>query len=373
MVVDVPRAMTVPKAATMGVGRFVLLEPNAVKYLLTLEAPTIEDPRSRLRRVTDALVVEGLEVTHAASVLPRLAAAIDDEEDSTITATVIGDRLVDVEPGDTTDRLFGVSIDVGHHHGGRHPDGPARRRRRRGRIHDQPPGTVRRRCAHASEPHADARPRSAGTAPRSHRGHDRRTARQRVRHGGHRARGGAGSGRRRERDDAAPAARRRSRVDRAVAVHRDVPRSPGPARGRRRHRHPPGRPARAVPLDRRVRRRRHRGRHRRDRHRARGRHPAPGRRRHQRGDRRRERGAGGHHRGAGGPRVRGRPDPARHAGDRRRDRRRGLRRRLRRGPTPGDRRRRRAPRHLRVRPDRHRGPAPAQRAADRRGHAALAR
>ena len=113
MVVDVPRAMTVPKAATMGVGRFVLLEPNAVKYLLTLEAPTIEDPRSRLRRVTDALVVEGLEVTHAASVLPRLAAAIDDEEDSTITATVIGDRLVDVEPGDTTDRLFGVSIDVG--------------------------------------------------------------------------------------------------------------------------------------------------------------------------------------------------------------------------------------------------------------------
>jgi uncharacterized 2Fe-2S/4Fe-4S cluster protein (DUF4445 family) len=113
MTVDVPRAMSVPKAATMGVGRFVLLEPNAAKYLLTLDAPTIEDPRSRLRRVTDALVVEGLEVTHASSVLPRLAAAIDDEEASMCTATVIGDRLVDVEPGDTTDRLFGVSIDVG--------------------------------------------------------------------------------------------------------------------------------------------------------------------------------------------------------------------------------------------------------------------
>ena len=113
MAVDVPRAMSVPKAATMGVGRFVLLEPNAAKFLLTLDAPKIEDPRSRLRRVTDALVVEGLEVTHAASVLPRLAAAIDDDEDSTFTATLIGDRLVDVEPGDTTDRLFGVSIDVG--------------------------------------------------------------------------------------------------------------------------------------------------------------------------------------------------------------------------------------------------------------------
>jgi uncharacterized 2Fe-2S/4Fe-4S cluster protein (DUF4445 family) len=113
MAVDVPRAMSVPKAATMGVGRFVLLEPNAAKFLLTLGAPTIEDPRSRLRRVTDTLVVEGLEVTHAASVLPRLAAAIDDDADSTLTATLIGDRLVDVEPGDTSDRLFGVSIDVG--------------------------------------------------------------------------------------------------------------------------------------------------------------------------------------------------------------------------------------------------------------------
>ena len=113
MVVDVPRAMSVPKAATMGVGRFVRLEPNAVKYLLTLEAPTLEDPRSRLRRVVDALVGEGLEVSHTASVLPRLAAAIDDDGASTVTATVIGDRLVDVEPGDTTGRLFGVSIDVG--------------------------------------------------------------------------------------------------------------------------------------------------------------------------------------------------------------------------------------------------------------------
>ena len=113
MVVDVPRAMSVPKAATMGVGRFVLLEPNAVKYVLTLSPPTLDDARSRLRRVTDALVDEGLGVTHAASVLPLLAVTIDDEDASTITATVVGDRLVDVERGDTTERLFGVAIDVG--------------------------------------------------------------------------------------------------------------------------------------------------------------------------------------------------------------------------------------------------------------------
>ncbi len=113
MVVEVPRAMSVPKAATMGVGRFVLLEPNAMKHLLTLSPPTLEDARSRLRRVTDALVDEGLEVTHEVSVLPKLALAVDDEAETTMTATVVGDRLIDVEPGDTTERLFGVSIDVG--------------------------------------------------------------------------------------------------------------------------------------------------------------------------------------------------------------------------------------------------------------------
>jgi uncharacterized 2Fe-2S/4Fe-4S cluster protein (DUF4445 family) len=113
MVVEVPRAMSTPKAATMGVGRFVLLEPSAAKYLLDLDAPSLRDARSRLRRVTDALADEGLEVSHTAWVLPRAAASIDEEEPSTVTATLVGDRLVDVEPGDTTDRLFGVSIDVG--------------------------------------------------------------------------------------------------------------------------------------------------------------------------------------------------------------------------------------------------------------------
>ncbi|MGH2629240.1 MAG: ASKHA domain-containing protein [Actinomycetota bacterium] len=113
MVVEVPRAMSMPKAATMGVGRFVLLEPNAAKHLLELGAPSLEDPRSRLRRVTDALVDVGLEVSHAGWVLPRLASAIDEEGSSTVTATVVGDRLIDVEAGDTSERAFGVSVDVG--------------------------------------------------------------------------------------------------------------------------------------------------------------------------------------------------------------------------------------------------------------------
>ena len=108
---DVPALLRTPKAATMGVGRFVLLEPNVRKLLLTLDEPTLENHRSHLRRLIDALADEGLEVATTPGVLPRLAAAIEDG--TAVTATVVGDHLVDVEAGDTTSRVFGLSVDVG--------------------------------------------------------------------------------------------------------------------------------------------------------------------------------------------------------------------------------------------------------------------
>ncbi|HEX6130510.1 MAG TPA: ASKHA domain-containing protein [Actinomycetota bacterium] len=112
MVVEVPRLLRTPRAATMGVGRFVLLEPNVRKRLLDVPAPSLDDPRSHLRRVLDLLEEDGLEVAHEPSLLPRLAEAFADEP-SRITATVVGDHLVDVEAGDTTARAFGASVDVG--------------------------------------------------------------------------------------------------------------------------------------------------------------------------------------------------------------------------------------------------------------------
>jgi uncharacterized 2Fe-2S/4Fe-4S cluster protein (DUF4445 family) len=108
---DVPALLRTPKAATMGVGRFVLLEPNVQKLALELDPPTLEDHRSHLRRLSDALAVEGLEPHAGPAVLPRLAAALEDG--TKVTATVVGDHLVDVEAGDTSARMFGVSVDVG--------------------------------------------------------------------------------------------------------------------------------------------------------------------------------------------------------------------------------------------------------------------
>ena len=109
---EVPRLMRTPKAATMGVNRFVLLEPNVKKLFLSLAPPSMEDPRSHLRRLRYALADEGLEVTHEPGLLARLARALNDEA-TELTATVVGDHLVDVEPGDTRARMFGVSFDIG--------------------------------------------------------------------------------------------------------------------------------------------------------------------------------------------------------------------------------------------------------------------
>ncbi len=108
---EVPRPMRTPRAATMGVGRLVLLEPNVRKLLLELPEPALEDHRSHLERIRDALAVEGLEIDVGPSLLRRLAATLADGV--TVTATVVGHHLVAVEAGDTRDRTFGVSFDVG--------------------------------------------------------------------------------------------------------------------------------------------------------------------------------------------------------------------------------------------------------------------
>ena len=108
---DVPRLMKMPKAATMGVGRFVLLEPNVVKIFLELPPPSLEDHRSHLARVLDAVDEAGYNRNYDWEVMPRIAQAF--RATSNVTATLVGEYLVDVEPGDTTDRMFGASFDIG--------------------------------------------------------------------------------------------------------------------------------------------------------------------------------------------------------------------------------------------------------------------
>ena len=108
--VEVPPLVTRPKAATVGVGRQVILRPAAQKRYLELTEPSLADQQTDIERVLAAL--DDLELRVDLAVLrglgQRLRAA-----DFKVTAVIVDDVLIDVQPGDTTDRLLGIAFDLG--------------------------------------------------------------------------------------------------------------------------------------------------------------------------------------------------------------------------------------------------------------------
>jgi len=69
MTCEVPQLLRVPKAATMGLGRLVILDPNVRKVYLELNEPSMEDQRSDVARLKDALTDEGHGMVAGVSVL----------------------------------------------------------------------------------------------------------------------------------------------------------------------------------------------------------------------------------------------------------------------------------------------------------------
>ncbi|GAB2466137.1 ASKHA domain-containing protein [Jatrophihabitans fulvus] len=110
LTVEVPPLQTRPKAATVGVGRQVILRPAVQKRYLELDEPTLSDQRSDLERVLDA--IDDLELHADLHVLRRLPKVLR-ESDFKVTAVVVDETLVDVEPGDTRQRMFGLAVDLG--------------------------------------------------------------------------------------------------------------------------------------------------------------------------------------------------------------------------------------------------------------------
>jgi uncharacterized 2Fe-2S/4Fe-4S cluster protein (DUF4445 family) len=108
--VEVPPLTTRPKAATVGVGRQVILRPAVQKRYLELAEPSLADQASDLERVLAQL--EDLEPRAELSVLKTLGRTLR-EADYKVTAVVVDDVLIAVEPGDTTERRFGIAFDLG--------------------------------------------------------------------------------------------------------------------------------------------------------------------------------------------------------------------------------------------------------------------
>jgi uncharacterized 2Fe-2S/4Fe-4S cluster protein (DUF4445 family) len=112
IICDVPRLMSNPKAALMGFGRHVILNPNIHKVLLKLEAPSLADQRSDLARIKEALEAEGFDITISLSVMQRLPKIVR-EAGWQVTTVIVGEELIAIEAGDTTDRSYGLAFDIG--------------------------------------------------------------------------------------------------------------------------------------------------------------------------------------------------------------------------------------------------------------------
>ncbi len=108
--IDVPPLTTRPKAATVGVGRQVILRPAVQKRYVELDEPSLSDQRPDLVRLTDAL--DDLEVVPDLHVLRRLPTVLR-QADFKVTAVVVDEALIEVEAGDTSEQRYGIAFDLG--------------------------------------------------------------------------------------------------------------------------------------------------------------------------------------------------------------------------------------------------------------------
>jgi uncharacterized 2Fe-2S/4Fe-4S cluster protein (DUF4445 family) len=108
--IEVPPLVTRPKAATVGVGRQVILRPAAQKRYLELAEPSLSDQRTDAERVVAGL--DDLEVRVDLPVLRTLGQVLR-AADFKVTAVIVDDVLIGIQPGDTTGELYGIAFDLG--------------------------------------------------------------------------------------------------------------------------------------------------------------------------------------------------------------------------------------------------------------------
>lgn len=94
------------KVATEGKRRKVKLFPNISKRPVTLDLPSLRDQRPDDERIGGASGVEDLS-------LLRLLPEILRKDGCRVTLLYNDGKIVGVEPGDTTDRLYGLAVDIG--------------------------------------------------------------------------------------------------------------------------------------------------------------------------------------------------------------------------------------------------------------------
>ena len=94
-----------------GLGK-VQLDPNVQKIYVKPATPTLHDQSADWSRIQKELAAVAGDIDPTIETLRRLA-AIGEEIDAGVTVIIVGNRIVSVERGDTTDRAFGIAFDIG--------------------------------------------------------------------------------------------------------------------------------------------------------------------------------------------------------------------------------------------------------------------
>jgi len=108
--IDVPPLTTRPKAATIGVGRQVILRPAVQKRYVELEEPSLHDQRTDIVRLLDAL--EDVEPHVSLDVYRILPTALR-KANFKVTAVLVDQELIDIEAGDTSGVRYAIAYDLG--------------------------------------------------------------------------------------------------------------------------------------------------------------------------------------------------------------------------------------------------------------------
>ena len=108
--IDVPPLQTRPKAALVGVGRHVILRPSVQKRHVTLAEPSLEDQVSDLERIAAAVDDIALQFHPAVA---RMVGRTLRQSSFDVTVVVCDELVIDVEPGDTTERRHAIAFDLG--------------------------------------------------------------------------------------------------------------------------------------------------------------------------------------------------------------------------------------------------------------------
>ncbi len=110
LLIEVPPLTTRPKAATVGVGRQVILRPAVQKRYLELESPSLSDQRSDVDRVLQA--IDDLELRVDPGLLREIGGVLR-RNSFAVTVVIVDDELIAVEPGDTTPAQYALAFDLG--------------------------------------------------------------------------------------------------------------------------------------------------------------------------------------------------------------------------------------------------------------------